>query len=159
MNTFALVIQRIATTKGTKASIKWHEEILVDGKNCGQYYCIDYRALVHSLTADGNFYIFTCGCGEAGCAGINEPIQIHRASGVVEWNIVLPPPKQMFRFAEKQYSQAVYDGLSAAAKVVPRKGTFPLGEIGFTFKQFKQCVETARNACERIDSTGAVRRD
>ena len=159
MNTFALVIQREATIKGKKTSVKWRQEIQVDGERCGRNYCIDYKELVRSLTADGDYYIFTCGCGEAGCAGISEGIHIHHAAGVVEWHVVEPTPEQRFRFAEHQYAQAIHAGLSAAAKVLPSKGTFPLGHTFFTREEFNQCLELARNACERIDSNGVVRKD
>ena len=144
MNTFALVIQREKIIKGSKASVKWREEIQVDGKRCGQNHCIDYYELVRSLSADGEFFIFTCGCGSAGCSGINEGIQIHHADGKVVWQVTEPKPKQCFRFTEQQYSQSIYDGLNAAAKALPRKGTFPLGHTFFTLKQFKQCLDTAR---------------
>jgi len=159
MNTFALVIQREKVKKGNRTSVQWREEIQVDGQRCGQNYCLDYYELVRSLSADGDYFIFTCGCGEAGCAGISEGIRIRYAAGVVEWHVVEPAPEQRFRFAEQQYAQAIHAGLSAATKALPSKGTFPLGYTFFSRTQFKQCVETAQIACERIEFAGAFGRD
>ena len=52
------------------------ERLLVDGNHLNYGYCLDYRQLTKSAFAEGDFYFFTCGCGEAGCAGINEPTEV-----------------------------------------------------------------------------------
>jgi hypothetical protein len=47
-------------------------ELRIDGQIVGGGYVVDVRELAMALTREGEHFIFTCGCGEPGCAGIHE---------------------------------------------------------------------------------------
>jgi len=51
---------------------------------------IDFFQLVESLKASGNYYIFTCGCGSAGCAGIEDGVEVEHHNNIIEWRCRLP---------------------------------------------------------------------
>ncbi|WP_147821090.1 hypothetical protein [Salidesulfovibrio onnuriiensis] len=46
--------------------------------------------LVNSATLGGELYIFTCSCGDPGCLGIDEGIQVSHGNGVVRWKVRNP---------------------------------------------------------------------
>lgn len=83
-----LKFRREITPDGSKylyAQLFVNGEPLVDYKE----YSICAAELKQSIR-DGEFFIITCTCGDAGCAGIFEPIQVRRKSREVYWNITQP---------------------------------------------------------------------
>jgi hypothetical protein len=55
---------------------------------------IDLRALLASTERSGEYFIFTCGCGNSGCAGVdNGIIVVHSDYGLTDWFI--PEPMQL----------------------------------------------------------------
>jgi len=46
---------------------------------------IDLDQLQASVARDGEYAIFTCECGEANCAGIEEPVRVRHDAGGVRW--------------------------------------------------------------------------
>jgi len=51
---------------------------------------VDLRALAKSSQCSGEFDIFTCGCGIAGCAGIFEGIRVEHLPEAVVWDFKEP---------------------------------------------------------------------
>jgi hypothetical protein len=45
----------------------------------------DLYELFKSLKTDGNYFIFTCACGIAGCAGYHEGIHVSIGKGTINW--------------------------------------------------------------------------
>jgi hypothetical protein len=60
----------------TNGKIMLHSEIWVDGKFLDEPHFINLPVLIDSLYVDGWCYIFTCSCGEEGCAGIIDGIHV-----------------------------------------------------------------------------------
>jgi hypothetical protein len=48
-------------------------------------FAIDLVALAKTVDQDGDFFIITCTCGDAGCAGITEGIHVVREQGTLQW--------------------------------------------------------------------------
>jgi hypothetical protein len=77
-NILSLSFRQVAATDKSPAHLVG--ELHVDGARLGEGYVLDIRRLAEALTSDGEHFIFTCGCGDAGCAGIHEGVQ-SRISG------------------------------------------------------------------------------
>jgi hypothetical protein len=72
-NSLALSFQQVAATDKSPAFLV--AELRVDGARLGEGYVVDIRRLAEALTSEGEHFIFTCGCGDAGCAGIFEGVR------------------------------------------------------------------------------------
>lgn len=86
---------------------------------------INLQQLIKSCQMDGDFAIYTCGCGIAGCAGIERGIVVTHAPDTIAW--ACPDPMsyrdqsidasgsgvRYFQFAADQYVDAVDTGLKA----------------------------------------------
>jgi hypothetical protein len=48
---------------------------------------VDLEQLRASARQDGDYFIFTCECGDAGCAGIDEPVTVRRDAAGVHWDL------------------------------------------------------------------------
>lgn len=77
-NTLSLSFRQVKATDRSPAHLI--AELRVDGEVVGGEYVLDLRCLANALTRDGEHYIFTCGCGDCGCAGIFEGVR-SRISG------------------------------------------------------------------------------
>jgi hypothetical protein len=85
-------------------------EILVDGEPLREGPAVDLAELARSVDSVGEYLIFTCSCGEAGCAGIRRGVDVFHHGGQVYWALYQPP--RTFVFDEQAYRQAV-DGIIA----------------------------------------------
>ena len=77
-NSLTLSFRQVAATDKSPAHLI--TELRVDGILLGERYVVDVRRLAEALTREGEYFIFTCGCGDAGCAGIFEGVR-SRISG------------------------------------------------------------------------------
>lgn len=77
-NSLTLSFRQVAATDKSPAHLV--TELRVDGIRLGEGYVVDVRRLAEALTREGEYFIFTCGCGDAGCAGIFEGVR-SRISG------------------------------------------------------------------------------
>ena len=72
-NILSLSFRQVAATDKSPAHLVG--ELRVDGACLGEGYVLDIRRLAEALTSEGEHFIFTCGCGDAGCAGIFEGVR------------------------------------------------------------------------------------
>ena len=72
-NILSLSFRQVAATDKSPAHLVG--ELRVDGARLGEGYVLDIRRLAEALTSEGEHFIFTCGCGEPGCAGIFEGVR------------------------------------------------------------------------------------
>lgn len=94
MNTFELVFiaeenspEQVAEGLGTE---QVYQQIWIDGAHLDEPHAIDLNALMRSLFRPGEFFIFTCGCGNSGCANIWEGIFVRHEPGVIRWRFRRP---------------------------------------------------------------------
>jgi hypothetical protein len=100
----------------------------INGQAVYEEFSIDLPELAKSCQLDGEFEIFTCGCGVAGCAGIFQGIKVAHSPAEITW--ACPEPMAVedesseefesgadnyrhFRFDPVQYFDAIDAGLRA----------------------------------------------
>jgi len=84
--------------------------LMVDDREINEDFALDMRELVNSCRADGEYFILTCGCGEAGCAGVFEGIAVSHQNGEVVW--VVPDPIKSTTSAKSDYVEYRFDRCS-----------------------------------------------
>lgn len=72
-NSLTLSFRHVDSTDKSPAHLVG--ELRVDGDRLGEGYVVDIRRLAETLTSEGEHFIFTCGCGDAGCVGIFKGVQ------------------------------------------------------------------------------------
>ncbi|MFN8557468.1 MAG: hypothetical protein U0531_09000 [Dehalococcoidia bacterium] len=88
MNTLDLRIERHAELADGVApalviAVRAHGELVADPAAIA----VGLDALEASATEGGEWHIFTCWCEDAGCAGIEEEVQVEHAAGLVRWRM------------------------------------------------------------------------
>lgn len=79
------------------------QAVLINGENLAPENPIDLRQLAKSCQLSGEFYIVTCGCGDAGCAGIEDGIRVSHFPDRINWEV--PEPISVGNLTEKEYEQ------------------------------------------------------
>jgi hypothetical protein len=106
----------------------WVIEICIDGEILADFdfYTTDLGELICSTQAGGEFFIITCTCGVAGCAGIYKGIKVQHAAGNILWNVVQPlaQPRQ-FIFERNAYEQAIRDCIRQGQQLIAQRKTLP----------------------------------
>ncbi len=64
-----------------------NQSVLINGENIAPENSIDLRQLAKSCQLSGEFYVVTCGCGEPGCAGIWDGIQVSHFPDRICWEV------------------------------------------------------------------------
>jgi hypothetical protein len=64
--------------------------LLIDGEPIEEQLPIDLWVLVKSVLRPGRHYIYTCSCGDPGCAGVEEGIRVGHRLGRIIWEYRLP---------------------------------------------------------------------
>lgn len=142
MNTLELHINREKRGK----SVHWIQQLLVDGTVLNADYALDYHQLARSTTESGEYWPFTCGCGEPGCAGIGSPVEVQHTGSTVTWHITDPEPERHFTFDAEQYRHAIASSLTRASKLVmQRQRDLPFGPYGFDRKRLNACLAICTN--------------
>ncbi len=96
---------------------------------------VDLTQLRRSAEEDGEFFIFTCECGDAGCAGIDEPVIVTRDAESVHWQL-----GDAWRFigvspeAGRDWEEQARGADGGAAANVPR-------EFVFSAEQYATAIE------------------
>ena len=61
--------------------------IKIDNIEINPQYAVCLSGLIESLHAEGEHYIFTCGCGSSGCVGIQKGVNVTFASDIIHWEM------------------------------------------------------------------------
>ncbi len=106
--------------------------LTVDGAyvHDSQNHWVDPMDLAASADSPGEYFIFTCNCGDPGCVGIDRGVQVTHTSGNVVWTVRHPlgwPPDQElpdwtheleYRFDRREYVETVELALRQAKALV-----------------------------------------
>lgn len=106
--------------------------LTVDGKylHDSQNHWVDPMDLAASATSSGEYFIFTCNCGDPGCVGIDEGVLVSHDGSGVTWKLRTPlgwPPEDElpdwtheveYTFSLEEYVQAVEGALRQAKSLV-----------------------------------------
>ncbi|MDP3333209.1 MAG: hypothetical protein Q8S55_14725 [Methylococcaceae bacterium] len=82
------------------------QSIFVNGKNLAPNNPVDWRALVQSCQLSGEFFIVTCGCGNAACAGMDEGIRVSHVDDEIVWEIPNPLSSNYQNMSDSEYEEA-----------------------------------------------------
>jgi hypothetical protein len=128
---------------GTYVDRSLRTEILVDDEPLldfeGLCLAVDLGQLALSLQGDGEFFIITCTCGVAGCAGLTRGVQVTHDGKNVHWVIREPGPTRTLVFEGQAYPEAIKQGLAQfeqrcvehpGMEPVPRQNRYLLGRAG-----------------------------
>lgn len=77
------------------------QAVLINGKNIAPKNPIDLRQLAKSCQLSGEFFIVTCGCGEPGCAGIEDGIRVSHFTDRICW--IVPEPISVSNLTDEEY--------------------------------------------------------
>lgn len=141
-NILSLSFRRVAATDKSPAHLVG--ELRVDGELVGGRYVVDVRRLADSLTREGEHFIFTCGCGDAGCAGIHEGFRSWIEGDIVSMEGNLPKGVACsWKISAAQAKAAVAEALRAVEPVAAAmwgKGGYPIGPEGVDAEDLKVAV-------------------
>jgi len=145
MNALRLEIELSPCSDPPPYDQMWRGLLFVDGTLLNAEYSVDYMELVKSAIVEGDYYILTCGCGDSGCAGLEEPIRVTHDSGRILWHITDPLPERRFEFSKDDYATSILEFLRRVQAEVPRpkeEWDFPFGYYGFLARHLDWCVTT-----------------
>ena len=138
-NILSLSFRQVAATDKSPAHLVG--ELRVDGQIVGERYVVDVRRLAEALTREGEHYIFTCGCGEPGCAGIFEGFRTWLEGEVISIEGNLPKGVACsWRFSAVHAKKTVAEALRAVEPVAAAmwgKGGYPIGPEGVDAEDLK----------------------
>lgn len=77
--------------------------------------------LIASQSHDGEWYIYTCTCGESWCHGINDSIYVRHNLDSVYWTINRFLPVKVFRFEPRQYQNVIETGISKIRELLEQE--------------------------------------
>jgi hypothetical protein len=100
-------------------------EVSVDGTVLADfdYYATDLAAIIQSSKQAGEYFILTCWCGNAGCAGLRHGIRVHHEHGNIFWQLVEPAPKRRFVFEHNAYEQAIRECIRQGKRSIAYRQT------------------------------------
>jgi hypothetical protein len=107
------------------------------------------------MCLDGDYYFFTCGCGEPGCSQIHSGTQIRHKNRLIYWHSTEPGPERNFVFVAPQYRLSIVEALRFVGKTVTSGIEFPIGTLDFTRPRFRRAVAAAELAC-KLDEPGSA---
>lgn len=93
--------------------------ISIDGKSLdNKNLVVEMKLLKDSTHEGGKYYIFSCICGEYGCAGFAEPVSIkhvicENGKIYVDWSYGFDEPRYA-RFEMEQYKNEIYSAIAKA---------------------------------------------
>ena len=131
-NILSLSFRQVAATDKSPAHLVG--ELRVDGTRIGEGYVLDIRRLAEALTSEGEHFIFTCGCGEPGCAGIHEGVRSRISGEQVLLDGTLPKGGAFsLALSASQACQSVVEALVAVqplAEAMAGDEGYPIGPDG-----------------------------
>jgi len=107
-NTFELIFNiQVEKFEGKIRAIS--KAIKIDGIEINSKYDFRLSSLIDSLYIEGNHDIFTCKCGDSGCAGIDDGVLASFDKDLIHWQVRDP-------MSTSGYEN--YDAWNAAAKTI-----------------------------------------
>ncbi|WP_395666376.1 hypothetical protein [Methylocella sp.] len=84
------VVDNPEAQKSPNGKLCLNTEIWVDGRHLDEPHPIDLPLLLKSLHVEGVYDIFTCSCGESGCARIVEGVSVTHDGDAIHWQFRRP---------------------------------------------------------------------
>jgi hypothetical protein len=103
LNEFDLRLELLGSEKEPFARVA----LLVDGIRVDRGYSIDFTRLLKACMAPGQHYVFTCSCGDPGCAGFDDGVEVQIRGLALYWSIRFPEATDLFHSEEGQLKRLV----------------------------------------------------
>lgn len=80
---------------------------------------LDLAELQRSVDRDGEFFIFTCWCGDPGCGGINAGVCVSHKGDIVTWEVpqLVGVGRSQFTFLRSTLIAALENGVAEAREL------------------------------------------
>jgi hypothetical protein len=141
-NILSLSFRQVAATDKSPAHLVG--ELRVDDDLVGERYVVDVRRLASALVRNGEYFIFTCGCGEPGCVGIHEGFRTWIEGDIISIEGNLPKGVACsWRFSAPQAMKAVADALRAVEPIASAmwgKEGYPISPEGVDSEDLKVAI-------------------
>jgi hypothetical protein len=100
-------------------------KVSVDGNVLTDFddYATDLPELIRSSERSSDYFIVTCWCGHAACAGIRHGMHVRHEHGNIFWQIVEPALKRRFVFEQSTYTQAIRDCIKQGKRSIAYRRT------------------------------------
>jgi hypothetical protein len=129
METVEIIIDKLSYEIIRTVEGKLNITLKIDGKPFNEYFkvsnvgfCLNPDELINSLNITGRFFIFTCDCGDAGCAGWFRGILVDKKGDSYTWQIDEKiPVSTKLVFSRKQYTDLI-DNLFNDLKKMTKDG-------------------------------------
>jgi hypothetical protein len=119
--------------------------LLIDGKELYKA-ALDLESLIRSCVCNDELYIFTCTCGEPGCADIDRGVIVAHKDDLTVWKVYGISPRKILVFNRKQYLREVLSKTKQFMRLY--KQYSPSTKQGVYFQNIKR-VENALNEAEK----------
>jgi hypothetical protein len=115
MSTGEIRINRLSYEIGRSDGNRLNIILRIDGKPFNEYFhisntgfCLSPDEFINSLYNPGRYFIFTCDCGDPGCAGWFKGIQVDATAEYFTWLIEekVPEPIKLV-FFKNQYTKLI----------------------------------------------------
>jgi len=127
----------------------------VDGRPLG--YVIDVVFLLNSVCSNDEFWIFTCDCGDPGCASIEKGVTVVSQDKYVVWKNYSLKPRRVYLFDEIQYRiEIMTKGKSLVNSLKRGKGH---NDRSVYIRDLDDLEKAVWNAEERFERQVALKRD
>jgi hypothetical protein len=139
--------------------VEWHRDapdkparpllapvVCIDSRSMLDRFTLDVRELVASTGRNGEFWLFTCGCGTPECAGIYHPVELLHAPDDVIWRVPFPmtqsgredPSCREYVFQRQAYFDIVGSALAQAKGLAEKfSGDVDVGPYGFEVEELQ----------------------
>jgi hypothetical protein len=100
-------------------------EVSIDGNVVTNFdtYATDLPELIRSSDSADDYFILTCWCGYAECAGIRQGVDVRHTQSTIIWQITDPTPKQRFVFDRNAYLQATRECIKQGKRSIAYRRT------------------------------------
>jgi hypothetical protein len=121
-------------------------EVRIDSRSMLDRFTLNLRELVASTHRNDEFWLFTCGCGEAACADINNAVEVLHCPTEVLWRVPHPMRQSSsedivhreYVFERRAYFAIVEAALAQAKEMADRfSGDVDLGPYGFEVDELR----------------------
>jgi len=116
---------------------------------------VDPIELCRSVMTDDECWIFTCGCGEPGCAGIWSGILVVHSGPYTIWISPERPELPLGVFPKWRYRRTILATIKAMLSR-GKSGNVECGVYGVTRKSLKRALNSARRGVPRLHSSRVV---
>jgi hypothetical protein len=105
-------------------------ELYVDGLRLLSDYCVSYEQLLESTEADGQYYIFTCQCGDPSCIGIIHGVTVSHTDTITSWHVT-DSVKQTYVFDRYKLLDQVQQARKQCIRLIKEQLLQPEASVEF----------------------------